>query len=58
MKIQNWKTQLFQLSTKLDVEKDFSNIENCYWLPSKGPKRVINFPNEKMQTAFGMLRKT
>ena len=26
---------------KLDVEIDFSNIEDCRWLPSKGPKRVI-----------------
>ena len=26
---------------KLDVEIDSSNIEDCHWLPGKGPKRVI-----------------
>ena len=26
---------------KLDVEFDSSNIEDCHWLPSKGPKHVI-----------------
>ena len=26
---------------KLDVEIDFSNIEDFRWLPSKGPNRVI-----------------
>ena len=26
---------------KLDVEIDSSNIEDCHWLPSKGPKRAI-----------------
>ena len=30
-----------QLFKKLDVEVDSSNIEDCQWLPSKGPKRVI-----------------
>ena len=26
---------------KLDVEMNSSNIEDCHWLPSKGPKCVI-----------------
>ena len=30
-----------QLFKKLDVEVGSSNIEDCNWLPSKGPKRVI-----------------
>ena len=30
-----------QLFKKLDVKVDSSNIVDCYWLPSKGPKRVI-----------------
>ena len=30
-----------QLFKELDVEIDSSNIEDCLWLPSKGPKRVI-----------------
>ena len=30
-----------QLLKKLDVEIDSSNIEDCHWLPSKGPKRVV-----------------
>ena len=27
---------------KLDVETDSSNIEDCHWLPTKGPKSVID----------------
>ena len=27
-----------QLFKKLDVKVDSSNIVDCYWLPSKGPK--------------------
>ena len=30
-----------QLFKKLDVEVDSSKSEDCHWLPSKGPKRVI-----------------
>ena len=26
---------------KLNVETDSLNIEECHWLPSKGPKRAI-----------------
>ena len=29
------------LFKKLDVEIDSSNIVDCHWLPSKGPKRAI-----------------
>ena len=29
------------ISRKVDVEIDPLNIEDCRWLPSKGPKRVI-----------------
>ena len=33
---------------KLDVEIDSSNIKNCHWLPSKGPKRaIIKFSKRK-----------
>ena len=33
---------------KLDVEIDSSNIEDCHWLPSKGPKRaIIKFSKRK-----------
>ena len=31
-----------KLFKKLDVEIDSINIEDCHWLPSKAPKRVIN----------------
>ena len=31
----------FKLFKKLDIEIVSSNIEDCHWLPSKGPKRVI-----------------
>ena len=34
------KDTVLQLFKKLAVEID-SNIEDCHWLPSKGPKRVI-----------------
>ena len=30
-----------QLFKKLDVEVDLSNIEDCHWLSSKGPKNVV-----------------
>ena len=33
---------------KLDVEIDSSNIEDCHWLPNKGPKRaIIKFSKRK-----------
>ena len=34
-----------QLFKKLDVEVDSLNIEDCHWLPNKGPKRVIEDSN-------------
>ena len=37
-----------QLFKKLYVEIDSSNLQDCHWLPSKGPKRVIvKFPKRK-----------
>ena len=37
-----------QLFKKLDVEVDSSNIEDCHWLPSKGPKNVaVKFSKRK-----------
>ena len=30
-----------QLLKKLDIEIDSSNIEDCQWLPSKGPKKFL-----------------
>ena len=33
---------------KFNVKVGSSNIEDCHWLPSKGPKRVIvKFSNQK-----------
>ena len=32
---------VLNISRKVDVEIDSSNIEDSHWLPSKGPKRVI-----------------
>ena len=33
---------------KLDIEVDSSNVEDCHWLPSKGPKRVtVKFSKQK-----------
>ena len=43
---------------KLDVETDSSNIEDCEWLPSKGPKRaLIKFSKRKDETEFAIARK-
>ena len=37
-----------KLFKKLDIEIYSSNIEDCHWLPSKGPERVIvKFPKRK-----------
>ena len=44
---------------KLDVEIDSSNIEDCHWLRSKGPKRaIIKFSKQKDETEFVIARKT
>ena len=32
---------VLNISRKVDVEIDSSNIEDSHWLPSKGPKHVI-----------------
>ena len=58
MKNSELEDAALKLFKKLDVEKNSSKIEDCHWLPSKGQKRVVHFPNKKMQTVFERLRKT
>ena len=47
-----------QLFKKLDVEIDSSNIEDCHWLPSKGPKgATVKFSKQKDANRIGKIKK-
>ena len=44
---------------KLDVEIDSSNIKDCHWLPSKGPKHaIIKFSKRKDANRIRHCKKT
>ena len=47
-----------KLFKELDVKIDFSNTENCHWLPGKGPKRVaIKFSTREDTNSIRMVKK-
>ena len=47
-----------QLFKKLDVKVDSSNIEDCHWLPGKGPKRVdVKFSKRKNANRIRKVKK-
>ena len=47
-----------QLFKKLDVKIDSSNIEDCHWLPGKGPKRVdVKFSKRKNANRLRKVKK-
>ena len=47
-----------RLFKKLDVKIDSSNIEDCHWLPSKGPKRVfVKFFKQKDANSIRKVKK-
>ena len=48
---------VLQLLKKLDVEID-SNIEDCHWLPSKGPKSaIVEFSKQKCANRVRKVKK-
>ena len=47
-----------KLLKKLDLETDFSNIEDCRWFPSKGPKRATaRFSKRKDANSIRKIKK-
>ena len=47
-----------KLFKKLDVEIDSPDIEDCHWLPSKGPKRImVKFSKQKDAKSIWKIKK-